>query len=246
MSADAVATLGAALERQEIANKVLQAALDAARTEIALAQIDAAKADTLRLAAEKGADDLARRLEREETERRTFRDQLDAVRVELSAAEANTAELQAKFDALEMNHQAALDAARAETALTQIDAAKADTLRLAAEKGADDLARRLEREETERRTFQDQVDAVRVELSAAEARAAELQTRFDALKMKRQAASPDGRERILWQEHAAQRIRELEHQLEAVKVAGRGRDEFGAHSPRKRSWWWPFQPIRLG
>jgi hypothetical protein len=87
---------------------------------------------------------------------------------------------------------------------------------------------------------------VRVELSAAEAQAAELQAKFDALEKKRQAASPDGKERTLWQQHAALRIMELERQLEVAKVAGGGRDEFGAPSPRKRSWWWPFQPIRRG
>ena len=115
-----------------------------------------------------------------------------------------------------------------------------DTLRLAAEKGADDLARRLEREESERRTFQDQTDAVRVELSAAEAHAAELQAKFDALQMKRQNSSPEGRESILWQQHAAHRIRELERQLEVLKVAGGSRDELGAPGPGKRRWWWPF------
>lgn len=202
ISVDAVAMLGAALERQEMANKVLQATLDAARAEIALAQIYTGKAETLRLAAEKGADDLARRLESAEAE--------------LSAAEAHAAELQAK----------------------------AETLRLAAEKGTDDLARRLEREEMERRTLQDQTDAVRVELSAAEAHAAELQAKFDALEMKRQAALPE-REHTLWQQHAAHRIRELERQLEVAKVAAGGRDEFGAPSRRKR-WWWPFQPILRG
>ena len=218
----------------------LQADLDAAHAEKAQAQIDIGKADALRLAAEKGADDLARRLEREETERRTLQDQTDAARVELSAAEAHAAELQAKLDALEMKLQLDLDAARAEIALAQIDTGKADTLRLAAEKGADDLARRLEREESERRTFQDQTDAVRVELSAAEAHAAELQAKFDALQMKRQNSSPEGRESILWQQHAAHRIRELERQLEVLKVAGGSRDELGAPGPGKRRWWWPF------
>ena len=217
-----------------------QADLDAARAETALAQTDTGKAETLRLAAEKSADDLARRLESAEIERRALQDQTDAVRVELSAAEALAADLQAKFDALEMKRQADLDAAHAETALAQTDTGKAETLRLAAEKSADDLARRLEREEIERRALQDQTDAVRVELSAAEALAADLQAKFDALEMKRQAPSPEGRESILWQQHAAHRIRELEHQLELLKVTGGSRDKLGALSPGKRSWWWPF------
>ena len=237
------AKLQAKLEALEMK---LQATLEAARAEIALAQIEAGKADTLRLAAEKGADDLVRRLESAEIERRTLQDQTDAARVELTAAEAHAAELQAKLDALEMKRQADLEAARAEIALAQIDTGKAETLRLAAEKGADDLARRLEREEIERRTLQDQTDAARVELTAAEALAAELQAKFDALQKKRQAASSDGRESILWQQHAAHRIRELEQQLEVLKGAGGSRDILGAHSPGKRSWWWPFQPIRRG
>ena len=187
ISADAVATLGAALERQEVANKVLQATLDAARAEKALAQIDIVKADTLRLAAEKGADDLARRLEREEAERRTFQGLTDALRVELSAAEVHAAKLQAKLDALEMKLQATLDASRAEMALARIETGKADTLRLAAEKDADDLARRLESGEIERRALQAQTDAVRLELSAAEAHAADLQAQLAALETKLQA-----------------------------------------------------------
>ena len=87
----AVAPLEAALERQDSANKVLQAALDVARAEIAAAQLEATKADMMRLAAEKGSDDLARRLEREESDRQTLQRQTDDLRAELHAALAEAA-----------------------------------------------------------------------------------------------------------------------------------------------------------
>jgi uncharacterized protein YdeI (BOF family) len=221
----------------------LQVDLDAARAEIAQARIDTGKADAQRLAAEKGDDDLAKRLAKEETERRILQDQTDAVRVELSAAEANAAELQAKVDVLEMKLQVDLDAARAEIAQGRIDTGKADAKRLAAEKWADDLARRQELEETDRRTFQEQTDAVQVKLSAAEAHAAELKAKVDALERKLQAASPRGSHSVLWQEQAAHRLKELERQLAAATADGGGRGKSRAPGPRKRRWWWPFRPV---
>ncbi len=126
--------------------------------------------------------------------------------------------------------QAALDAARAERALAQIDAAKADTMRHAAEKSAAELARRLETEETERRTFQGQTDALRAELSAAEIHVAELKTTLADLEIRLQAASKDDRDRTLWKESAAHRIRVLEHQLADAKIPG----------GQVKRWWWPF------
>ena len=81
----AVGPLQAALERQERATEALQTALDIARAEVAAAQLEAAKADAMRQAAQIGADDLARRFEREETDRRELQRQADALRLELHA-----------------------------------------------------------------------------------------------------------------------------------------------------------------
>jgi hypothetical protein len=142
-----------------------------------------------------------------------------------------------------MKLQVDLDAARAEIAQGRIDTGKADAKRLAAEKWADDLARRQELEETDRRTFQEQTDAVQVKLSAAEAHAAELKAKVDALERKLQAASPRGSHSVLWQEQAAHRLKELERQLAAATADGGGRGKSRAPGPRKRRWWWPFRPV---
>ena len=87
----AVAPLEAALARQDTDRKVQQAVIDAIRADLAQAHFEAAKADLLRLAAEKGADDMSRRLEREESDRQTLQRQADDLRTELHVALAEAA-----------------------------------------------------------------------------------------------------------------------------------------------------------
>ena len=90
------APLEAALEKRELANKVLQAALDVARAEIAAGQIETAKAQALLEGAKASLAEKAKELERETQDRQTLQQQGDAVRGELHAAQLEAAEYAGK------------------------------------------------------------------------------------------------------------------------------------------------------
>jgi len=72
--------LEAVLRRQELANKVLQTALDAARAEIS-------NADAARRVADARAADLERQLERSDLDRHAAQEQVAALRDQLAAAQ---------------------------------------------------------------------------------------------------------------------------------------------------------------
>ena len=93
------APLEAALEKRELANKVLQAALDVARAEIAAGQIETAKAQALLEVAEARAADLAKRLEREEGDRQELQRQGNEVRERLHGAQLAAALADGRADA---------------------------------------------------------------------------------------------------------------------------------------------------
>jgi hypothetical protein len=80
----ASAPLEAVLQRQELANKVLQAALDAARAELG-------NADAARRIAEAHAADIQRRLEQSDLDRRIAHQQVEALRDQLAAAQVEAA-----------------------------------------------------------------------------------------------------------------------------------------------------------
>lgn len=119
----AVAPLEAALARQEIANKVLKAALDVARAELASGQIETAKAEALLERAELRLAEKAEELERETLDRKTLQRQYDALRENLHAAELDAAAESGRADAeLAKRDAAEREAGQAQRRLAALEA----------------------------------------------------------------------------------------------------------------------------
>ena len=117
------APLEAAVEKRELANKVLQAALDVARAEIAAGQIETAKAQALLEGAKASLAEKAKELERETQDRQTLQRQADALRERLHAAELAAALANGRADAeLAKRDAAEREAGQAQRRLAALEA----------------------------------------------------------------------------------------------------------------------------
>ena len=117
------APLEAAVEKRELANKVLQAALDIARAEIAAGHIETTKAKALLEGAEEGLAEKAKELERETQDRQTLQRQADALRENLHAAQLAAALANGRADAeLAKRDAAEREAGQAQRRLAALEA----------------------------------------------------------------------------------------------------------------------------